>query len=344
MDVRGSEAYRRILISRLQRLLRAPALHFAVAGALCFFASTRFEPVASNASVASPASRRLVIDATRIRGLQRDYRLANHASPTEPETKALVEDLIDEEILFREAIAMGFDKADRSIGWRLVQKMRYLGEDAGEDVTTLYRRALAMGLHKSDPVVRRILVEKMRLIIGHSGPKPTDAELADWYAAHQSEYGQAARVTFRHVFFDKGRRGVAGAQQAAETAAAEAAGHGLEIAKSLHGDPFVMGTDLPSQARKDLEKLFGAAFADQVLSLPEGVWSGPVASTYGWHLVWIETRFDPRVPALAEVRSRVEKSLEASRRDHRVAEYLARVRPAYTIEVDEAAMRGEKNG
>ena len=344
MDVRGTEAHRRILTSRLRKLVGAPALHFAAAGAFCFFLSSAVGPGDTGTAVTSPQARRIVVDATRIRGLRRDYKLANHATAGEEETRALVENLVMEEILFREALAMGFERADRSIGWRLVQKMRYLGEDSGEDIQALYERALAMGLHKSDPVVRRILVEKLRLIVGHTGPPPSDEQLRRWFDAHQRQYGQAARVTFRHVFFDKGRRGADGAKQAADEAALQVVDHGAEIASAVRGDPFVMGSDLPAQGKNDLMKLFGPKFAEEVPSLPEKKWSGPVESTYGWHVVWIEKKFDPRVPELSEVRTQVEKNLEASRREEKVVEYLARVRPAYTIEIDEAAVRGDENG
>src|SRR6185369_11031740 len=110
---------------------------------------------------------------------------------------------------------------------------------------------------------------------------PTDQEIHAWYDAHRGEYGQAGRVTFRHVFFDRARRGDDGARDAAEQAATQAAGHDVEIAQALRGDPFVMGTRLAAQGPNDLAKTFGPAFADQVLALPEGAWSAPVQSTYG---------------------------------------------------------------
>jgi len=325
-------------------LLRAPALHFAAAGALVFAATRLFEPPVP-AEPATPASfRRIVVDAARIRGLQRDWKLANRSSATESDTRAVVEDLIDDEILFREALAMGFDKADRAIAWRLVQQMRYLGEDHNDEPTTLYHRALAMGLQKSDPVVRRIVIEKIRLIIGHTGPKPTEEELRAWYEAHPADYAQAARVSFRHVYFNRTRRGADDAREAAAQAAATTAGHDVSIAASLHGDPFLLGGELAAQGPDDLLKVFGPKFAAEVVMLPEGRWSAPVESTFGWHVVWIEKRFDARVPPLEDVRSRVEKSVEANKHDQRVAEYLARVRPAYTIEVDESAMGAPGDG
>jgi len=317
--------------SRLVRLLRAPALHFTVAGALLFVALGG--PAAR--TVGAVAKRPIVIDADRIRSLRRDYELANHVRPTTAETRALVESLVTEEILYREAIGRGFEQGDRSIRWRVVQKMKYLGENEGAGDDVLYQKGMALGLYRSDPVVRRILVEKVRLIVARAAPDPTEDELRSWYAEHSNDYRQAERVTFRHVFFARGRRGEEGAKAAAEAAALLARGHGIEIAPSLGGDACVTGGMLTAQGLQDLNKLFGAGFANETLALPQGTWSGPVASTYGFHLVFIEDRLASRVPAFDEVRLRVLKSYEAAVQQRRVDEFLVRARPGYTIRIDE---------
>lgn len=325
--------------SRVFRILKAPALHFAVAGALLFLlATTSGSGGDPRHASAEAGAREIVIDANRIRGLQRDYSLANQVQPTPAETRALVDNLITEEILFREALARGFEQGDRAIAWRLVQKMRFLGEDQGEDVAVLYRKALDLGLHRGDPVVRRILVENIKLVVSMVVPEPTDEELAAWYDEHRDEYAQAGRVSLRHVFFDRGRRGDEEARRAAETSAIVAEGHGGEIASALGGDPFVMGKTLAGQNRADLAKVFGPAFAEEVVSMSAGRWRGPVESAYGWHLVLIEKRFDPRIPELAEVRSSAAKNFNVSRRNQRVAEFLETLRPSYTVRVDEDAV------
>lgn len=326
--------------SFVARLLGAPALHFAAAGALLFLASGAMDRASPTGSSVDEASRLIVVDAARIRGLKRDYTLASGSLATDAEVRTLIDKLVTEEILFREGIARGFEQGDRAIAWRLVQKMRYLGEDHGDDVGTLYRRALEMGLHLSDPVVRQVLVEKVRLVVGWAAPPPTEQELAQWYAQHGADFGQAARVTLRHAYFDRARRGVDGARRAAEEAVRDAAGHGAEALSTLGGDPFLMGKRLVAQGPVDLDKFFGPAFSKQVLSLEAGTWQGPIESAYGWHAVFVEERFDPRIPDLAEVRSRAEKSYENSRRAVRVTEYLQSVRPGYTVRIDESAIGG----
>lgn len=327
-------------VSRLSSILRAPALHFAVAGALLFSAARAFEGSAWSGSGVDPEDRRIVVDAVRIRGLQRDYKLANMGRPSEAETRALINKMVNDEILFREGIALGFEQGDRAIAWRLVGKMRYLGEDNGEDPATLYRRALDLGMHLSDPVVRQVMVEKVRLVVGWAAPSPTDEELAAWYELHKGDFGQAERVTFRHVYFERDRRGADAARQAAENAMTKSIGQGIEAEAALGGDPFLMGKRLASQGPTDLVKFFGPNFSRQVLTLPAGSWQGPVESAYGWHLVFVEQRFDPKLPELDAVRSRVEKQYENFRRGERVAEYLEGVRAQYTIEIDESAIGG----
>ncbi len=330
--------------SLLARILRAPALHFAAAGALLFAGTRAVE--GAGASAAHANARIITIDAVRIRGLKRDYSLAYKGNPSEAEVRALVDKAVADEILFREGIALGFEQGDRAVAWRLVQKMRYLGEEKHEDEAPedLYERAIELGFHLSDPVVKQIIAEKVRLVVGFAAQKISDAELETWYAAHADEFSQAGRVTIRHVFFDRGRRGDEGARTNAGDAMQKAEGHGLEIEETLGGDPFVMGRRLAGQGPNDLQKFFGPDFSDQVLALPAGSWQGPVESTFGWHLVFVEERFEPRLPELAEVRSRVEKSYQAAKRNERVAKYLDDLRLHYTIRIDEDAIREKTVG
>lgn len=322
------------------RILRAPALHFALAGALLFEAARLGPQVPWAHSAVERSARVIDLHAERVRGLKRDYALVNQRNADQDEVRKLVDNAVTEEILFREAIARGFEQGDRAILWRLVQKMRYLGEDHGDDVGTIFQRAIKMGMHLSDPVCRQMLLEKMRLVVGWSAPRPTDEELSAWYSTHGDEFGQAERLTLRHVFFDRGRRGVDGALQAAEDAFRKAVGQGPEAAAALGGDPFVNGKHMVGQSPGDLGKFFGPDFTKQVLTMPAGHWEGPVESPYGWHLVFIEKRFDPRVPALSEVRSRVEKNYENERRQDRVDEFLVKVRPLYEVRIDESALKG----
>src|SRR5207249_154686 len=96
-------------------------------------------------------------------------------------------------LLFREALARGLDRNDRSVRNWLVEQMRVLSDDTMDDAERLYVRARKLGLDRTDVVVRRILVQKMRLLAARTGERrPTDTERAEtrtWIGPVPSPYG-----------------------------------------------------------------------------------------------------------------------------------------------------------
>src|SRR5204863_121676 len=85
-----------------------------------------------------------------------------------------------EEVLYREALARGFDRRDAAVRERLVRLGGFVSEEAGGSRDVLEREARRLGLERSDLVVRRHLVEMMRLAAGWLGPddRPSEAERA----------------------------------------------------------------------------------------------------------------------------------------------------------------------
>ena len=81
------------------------------------------------------------------------------------------------------------------------------------------------------------------------------------------------------------------------------------------GDPFPLGLALAGPADR-LQRDLGLR-AD-LTTLPEGAWSAPLESAYGWHLVRVERATPARERTLAEVRDAVERDwLVAARAEAR---------------------------
>ena len=97
--------------------------------------------------------------------------------------------------------------------------------------------------------------------------------------------------------------------------------------------PFLPGYRFVGLSADQLARQFGAAF---VLNLrqaqPEtGQWAGPVQSTYGSHLVWLEA-FEPERPLeLEEVSRQLRRDLEHRKRQQALAEAVAAVREDYEV-------------
>ena len=92
-----------------------------------------------------------------------------------------------------------------------------------------------------------------------------------------------------------------------------------------------------------MEKVFGPQFASAVLQSPVGAWSGPLASPYGAHLVWIESHEPGAVPAFELVRAQVLERWLDEQRTTRVVHLLRDLKGRYPLEVESAAWRERGN-
>ena len=65
----------------------------------------------------------------------------------------------------------------------------------------LYREALALGLDQHDHIIRQRLVQKMLFLVEDSAlPEPEESTLRAHYQAHLAEFAAAPRVGFVHVY------------------------------------------------------------------------------------------------------------------------------------------------
>ncbi len=274
---------------------RKPVLHFLVIGAVLFGLHALFRrstPDDGNRVEVSLA------DIDRMRGLwQRQWR----RPPTEKELEGLINQFIREEILYREAVAMGLDQNDTVIRRRLAQKLELLSNDLA---------ALA---------------------------QPTEVEMQQYLEQKPERYGVPARISLSHVYMSRDRRGAAVEDDARHVlhklrSKSISPGEYREL-----GDPFMLQYDYPSRSQQDLRELFGTAFAESVFELELGSWHGPVESSYGVHLVLVRERTEPRMPSLSEVRDRLRADLLDQRRREMNEAFYAALRERYEVVVKEPA-------
>lgn len=313
----------------MSRVLRAPLLHFLVLGGALLGLRSWWDPERD----AAPRPR-IVIDAAAVARLRETWTAEHGTPPGVASAAALVRAAIDEEMLYREALARGFDRRDAAVQERLVRLGGFVGEEAGGGRETLEREARRLGLERSDLVVRRHLVEMMRLAAGWLGPEgvPSEADLEAYLARHADELTPPARTRLTHVYVSQDAHGAAittdalallGAMRAAGTPPGEAAGR---------GDAFMRGAAIDGSAA-DLARIFGPGFVAAVDAAPLRTWVGPVRSSYGLHLVWVHARDAGRPPPLAAVRGVVLHRLLRERHEQREREEMEAMRARYALEV-----------
>jgi hypothetical protein len=313
--------------------LHQPLLHFLVGGGLLFLAVGR--PTAAPVAAAAP----LLISAAEVAQMRASYTRETGLQPTAADEAALVDQALDEELLFREALARGLDRDDRSVRNWLVEQMRVLADDPSLGEDELYARALALGLDRKDLVVRRILVQKMRLLAERSDEAAvSDDALREFHRQHLVDYQLPDRIDLQHVFLRRERAGEA-AHAAAQRllVALRAAAPGAPPPPA--GDAFPLPPRLSGQSRAQLEKVFGAAVAAQAMNAAVGVWLGPLDSPSGVHLLRVDAVHRGGPAPFDSVRGRVLERWREQTRAARLAELLRSLKRRYPVLVESPAWR-----
>jgi hypothetical protein len=262
---------------RFRRFLQEPLLHFLVAGGVLFgiFGLThRAGPaLASDKTIVVNRETLLNFLQYRSKAFQPEFFSSQLEAMTPAERKAFVDQYVQEEVLYREAKAMGLQRGDYVIRRRLVQKMRFLLEDVAED---------------------------------HAAP--SDAALAEYFQKNAKRYVVDPSVTFTHVFFDSS---VHGDKQARELALRmkdklNASGAAFSDAPK-YGDRFPFMQNYVERRFDYVASHFGNEFVSELKknAPSEKHWIGPIRSTYGYHVVLMTWLTNERIPELNEIKSQV---------------------------------------
>lgn len=232
---------------------------------------------------------------------------------------------MSDRLLEYEARRLRLDFGDRSIEQRLVLKMRAIATDLGASDAELLRQALQLGLD-DDVVISRQMREKMRLLLQQASgeAQPSKAELEEMLARRRDSFLLPSTVSFTQVF-------VAGGDP--EALRARIGRLAPEKAAEL-GDSFPLAARQDGRSQEEVARTFGQAFAAAVVALEAGKWSAPIASPFGWHLVFVHEKKEGGLPPVEAVRGQLLAMVADERAARRLQEGLARLREQYEVEIE----------
>jgi hypothetical protein len=273
------------------KLLKDPLVHFLLIGAALFAISAwRGESIRTGRE-------RIVVSAEQFAQVRDAAALLQGRPLSDAEVEALLEPSIRDEVLYREALALGLDEDDDEVRRRLIEKMSYVTQDLAD-------------------------------------PEPSSAsELREFYDASPERFAIPELVTFEQVFFSPSERGD-GLQAAAESGIADLrAGRSPEEV----GDHTPLRPTYENAPREQVAVLFGDALAEALFTMPPGEWAGPFRSDFGLHAVRLRGRSERRVPPFDEIREQVASDFAADRRRARNEAEYRRMRGKYEIVIERPA-------
>lgn len=202
----------------------------------------------------------------------------------------------------------------------------------------LYREAIRLGLDKNDNVVRQRLIQKVLFLaedLGGAARAPTEEDLRRFFDATRSQWVNPAHIRLIHVYASPAHQ----AQLAALRTETVAADSGATDTPPALGDAFGLprGVD---KTREELANVYGTGFATAVFNLPLGVWSEPIMSKFGWHLVKVLERHDAAPASFEDVRGKLPLLCLAARKQQAVADFLRQAAQRYRISIDGQRVTG----
>jgi hypothetical protein len=259
-------------------------LQFVVVGGFIFALAPR------------PASQRdVVLDGATLAALERAQaqRLGKPVLDADEVARVRAR-AIEDEILYREALRLGFDKDDAIVRQRLIQKVLFLAED----------------------------------LAGTSTPA-TEDELRAFFAATREQWTRPPRIRLLHVYGAPAHEAALAALRP-RVVAAEATQPG--VPPSL-GDAFPLSRAVAA-SRDDVAADYGDAFATAVFALAPGTWTGPIRSKLGWHLVKVLEQQDGGPATFDDVRGKLPLLYLVARKKEATTRYLREASARYRITVD----------
>ncbi len=238
----------------------------------------------------------IVISAADIAALQANFSRTWQRQPSEKELSGIIEESIRDEVAYREALAMGLDRDDPYVRRRMRMKTELLMED----------------------------------II--SLTPATDEEINTFLVENRDKFKRQPEIAFSQIFFNAEKHGDS-LESEINTIKQQLQSSQTDLSQDL-GDVIMLPQNYPLAALNIIKRQFDEAFAEQIVTLEPGIWSGPVVSTYGVHLVLIRDRVDGYDPELTEIRPVVEREFMANRRKHIKEEAYKKLQEQYEIVVE----------
>lgn len=274
------------------RWLKDPLFHFLLIGAGLFFV---FHQVGDPGE---DRSDRIVVTADDVERMATLWSRRWQRPPTPAELEGLIDSHIREEVLYREARALGLDQDDTIVRRRMAQKMDFIFQDIA------------------------------------AGQEPDEAALEAFLEQDSGRFQESARYSFLHVYLNPELR----AKQASTDAQRlldDLRLQGQAADPAAVSDPFMLLEHrLEDRSERDIARLLGQEFASVLSGLPVQQWQGPIESAYGVHLVYVLERTMPRVPTLVEIRDRVRTEWLAERQREANEAMLRTLRERYEIVVE----------
>ena len=193
-----------------------------------------------------------------------------------------------------------------------------------------YRQALAMGLDKNDQVIRQHLRRKMEFLATDTTQllQPDDQILQEYLDQHPEKFHRDSTFSFDQIYINTDGNPVHIQTRVDELK------QQVEASGFAQGDLSALPPSVDDVMASQIDRTFGQGFAASLEQLPINMWSQPVRSGMGLHLVKISAYRPGYTPPLSEIHDSVEREWLNEKNQEIQASLLEELSAQYQIEVE----------
>ena len=277
----------------MKSLFKEPLFVFLLLGGVIF---ALFQQVSNDYQ---PDGAEIVVTQMQIQALLKRFEEVRQRLPSEEEVDGLIQKYIREEVLYREAIALGLDQGDVIVRRRLSQKMEYISDD-----------------------IARL-------------DEPTEQELQAYLTSHQDDYRQPSRFSFRQIYFNTSKRGESAQTTAVSLLAKlKAEDANTDTVAQAMGDPLMVAHQFNAVSEREIQRVLGGDFLKSFGEVAVGSWQGPINSGFGLHLVHIDEHTAGKASELNDVRELVVRDWSSKKREQTNKMFYEKLLKRYKVKVE----------
>ncbi len=284
-----------------KRIFRDPLAHFLIVGLVLYVLFGTQPEVSEDTIEVTPATLLpMLVASVPAISLADVPAYLNSMNPEQRDQ--LIEQYIREEVLVREARAMGLEQEDAFLRKRLVSQLEYIADAFAEETSQI-----------------------------------PQTEMLAWYEANRDEYQEPEQVSFTHVFLAESRTQDGAAHAQAQRLKKKLDDERIPAFKGpAYGDHFLFHRNYVESDHREIAAHFGSGFADLVFAAEPApaTWQGPWRSDHGWHLVLLSEHTQSFLPPLTSLEKRIGQDIMAERRFEARQDLYQAARSRYRIVVD----------
>lgn len=275
---------------------KQPVIQFMIIGVVMFLVQTY---IINADTDTTEDDYKIYLTAGEVKSMEEVWTSKWQRPPTEIEMKGMVNQRVEEAILFREAKKIGLDKNDNIIRQRMAQKLEFLTND----------------LVKPDSVS----IEEVKL----------------YFTENTNQYTTPANITMIQLFVNPKNYGDSLDKEIATRLAKLNRMDPASPKIAELGDQFSLQTYYPDKPHLEFAKLYGSDFATRIFELETEKWVGPVNSQYGAHLVYIMNKNPALITEFNTIKELVTEDLQREKQIELNNKYINGILSRYEVVVEE---------